>query len=137
MAGVFSQREISRHNSPNDAWVVVNGRVFDVSGFLPSHPGGLDVLTDHLGTDVGDALKSPEFHRHSDTAYEILEQCCIGVLEGSEVGPVDLPEVKGLLYFSSCCIVLKAGRWSERNQNKWKEEVKYIADMDGLHLYMN
>lgn len=85
MTGIFSKREVSLHNSPDDAWVVVNGRVFDVSGFLPSHPGGLDVLADHLGADVGNALKSPEFHQHSNTAYEILEQCCIGVLEGSEV----------------------------------------------------
>lgn len=85
MSQVFSKKEISRHNSQEDAWVVVDGRVYDVSGFLPSHPGGLDVLDGHLGTDVSDVLRSPDFHRHSGTAYQILDQCCIGVLSGAQL----------------------------------------------------
>lgn len=82
MAEVFCKEEISRHNSPNDAWVVLNGRVCDVTGFVRSHPGGLNVLEEHLGTDVSDILHSHDFHCHSRSAYEILDNCCIGILQG-------------------------------------------------------
>ena len=84
MARVHSNKEVSRHSSPRDAWVMVDGHVCDVSGFLHSHPGGLDVLDGRLGTDISDALRSPDFHRHSSTAFQILEQCRIGVLEGAQ-----------------------------------------------------
>jgi cytochrome b involved in lipid metabolism len=85
MTPAFSLKDVSRHCSEQDAWVVVDGRVYDVSGFLPSHPGGLDVLNGHLGTDVSEILRSPDYHRHSSTAYQILEQCCIGVLKDAQL----------------------------------------------------
>jgi 4-hydroxysphinganine ceramide fatty acyl 2-hydroxylase len=102
MTKVFSEKEVSRHNSPHDAWVVVDDRVCDVSGFVRSHPGGLDVLDGHLGTDISDLLRSPDYHRHSRSAYEILDQCCVGVLQGSQ------PRTR-------------ANEWSD-NYKKWKEE---------------
>ena len=84
MTQVFSKKEISRHCSQQDAWVVVDGCVYDVSGFLPSHPGGLGVLAGHLGTDISTVLRSPDFHLHSCVAYQILDHCCIGVVEGTQ-----------------------------------------------------
>ena len=83
----FSKEDISRHNSPHDAWVVVDGRVCDLTGFVRGHPGGLDVLEEHLGKDVSRVLRSPSFHRHSRAAFEILDQCCIGVLQGASRKP--------------------------------------------------
>ena len=82
MAKVFSWEEVAKHNSPGNAWVVVNDLVCDVTGFVRSHPGGLAVLEEHLGTDVSHLIRSPDVHRHSSSAYEILDQCCIGVLQG-------------------------------------------------------
>lgn len=34
-------KEISQHSSPESLWIVVNGRVFDMTAFAPSHPGGV------------------------------------------------------------------------------------------------
>ena len=84
MAKVISCEEVSKHNSLQDAWVVVDGRVCDVTGFVHAHPGGLDVLEGHLGKDVSHLIRSPNLHRHSRSAYKILDQCCIGVLQGAE-----------------------------------------------------
>ncbi|GAA5978153.1 hypothetical protein JCM21900_004312, partial [Sporobolomyces salmonicolor] len=36
----YSLEEVKQHNSKDDCWVVVNGRVLDVTKFLPDHPGG-------------------------------------------------------------------------------------------------
>lgn len=103
MTQVFSKKEISRHCSQQDAWVVVDGCVYDVSGFLPSHPGGLGVLAGHLGTDISTVLRSPDFHLHSCVAYQILDHCCIGVVEGTQPNTQD-------------------HKWSRGSRRKWKEE---------------
>jgi 4-hydroxysphinganine ceramide fatty acyl 2-hydroxylase len=103
MAKVLSCEEVSKHNSPQDAWVVVDGRVCDVTGFVHSHPGGLDVLEGRLGKDVSHLIRSPNLHLHSRSAYKILDQCCIGVLQGTEGAET------------------QAFEWSEKYK-KWKEE---------------
>ena len=36
---MISLEEIARHNTPDDLWVAVNGRVFDVTNFADLHPG--------------------------------------------------------------------------------------------------
>jgi hypothetical protein len=40
MARVVSVQEISKHNIPEDLWTVVNGAVYDLTEFVPEHPGG-------------------------------------------------------------------------------------------------
>lgn len=32
--------ELAKHNSPDDCWVVIHKRVYDVTNFMKSHPGG-------------------------------------------------------------------------------------------------
>jgi L-lactate dehydrogenase (cytochrome) len=40
MARVISVQEISKHNIPDDLWIVVDGTVYDLTEFAPEHPGG-------------------------------------------------------------------------------------------------
>merc|ERR1719283_288521 len=35
----FSMLDVAEHKTKDDCWVVVNGRVLDVTGFLSDHPG--------------------------------------------------------------------------------------------------
>jgi L-lactate dehydrogenase (cytochrome) len=37
---LVSVEEISKHNTPGDCWIVVNGKVWDITEFAPEHPGG-------------------------------------------------------------------------------------------------
>jgi hypothetical protein len=37
---LLSVSEISKHNSDADCWIVVDGQVWDITGFAPDHPGG-------------------------------------------------------------------------------------------------
>ena len=32
--------EIVQHRKPDDVWIVVNGKVYDMTNFAPLHPGG-------------------------------------------------------------------------------------------------
>jgi cytochrome b involved in lipid metabolism len=40
MAKQISTQEITKHAQENDIWIVVNGKVYDVTEFAPDHPGG-------------------------------------------------------------------------------------------------
>ncbi len=42
MAKKVSVDEIAAHNTPDDLWIVVDGRVYDLTAFAPRHPGGAD-----------------------------------------------------------------------------------------------
>lgn len=42
MAKIISVQEISRHNLPEDLWIVVNDHVYDMTEFTPEHPGGAE-----------------------------------------------------------------------------------------------
>ena len=46
----FSAAEVGRHNRPADCWVVVRGRVYDVTAWVPRHPGG-DLIFVKAGGD--------------------------------------------------------------------------------------
>jgi len=38
--GNLSKTEVSRHNSSADAWIIVDGKVYDVTTYVDLHPGG-------------------------------------------------------------------------------------------------
>ena len=37
-----SVAELDKHAKPDDCWIVVNGKVYDLTTFAPEHPGGAD-----------------------------------------------------------------------------------------------
>uniref|UniRef100_A0A7S0YUG8 Fatty acid 2-hydroxylase n=1 Tax=Hemiselmis tepida TaxID=464990 RepID=A0A7S0YUG8_9CRYP len=80
----FSWEEIRKHDSEGDAWVVMEGKVFNVSKFLNDHPGGSSIVMGHLGTDIGEVWDDEDYHSHSGSAKKILQKYCIGVVEGEE-----------------------------------------------------
>jgi hypothetical protein len=41
---VFTRGEVARHNTDEDLWVIINGRVYDLTVWLNFHPGGRDPL---------------------------------------------------------------------------------------------
>jgi cytochrome-b5 reductase len=44
--------EIRQHKSVHDGWIVLKGKVYNLSPYLPYHPGGETVLKQALGKDV-------------------------------------------------------------------------------------
>ncbi|NXN26954.1 CYB5B protein, partial [Nycticryphes semicollaris] len=72
--------EVGKRNSSREAWLVIHGRVYDVTRFLEEHPGGEEVLLEQAGKD---ATESFEDVGHSTDAREMLKQYYIG-----EIHPV-------------------------------------------------
>ena len=50
--------EIGRHNKPDDLWLVVDNRVYDVSKWAKHHPGGHLCMENVAGADATDAFEN-------------------------------------------------------------------------------
>eukprot|EP00871_Galdieria_phlegrea_P005879 jgi/Galph1/779/GphlegSOOS_G5572.1 len=74
----YSMLEVSQHCFRHDAWIVVNGKVYNVTDFLDDHPGGEDVIVKAAGKD---ATYDFDGVGHSSLAWQLLEIRCIGILK--------------------------------------------------------
>jgi 4-hydroxysphinganine ceramide fatty acyl 2-hydroxylase len=85
---IFTMEDVALHNSLDSCWVTRNGKVYDVTKFLPDHPGGDDFILNYAGQDIKDVMTNPVEHDHSDSAYEMLDEFLIGRI-GTDAGIVD------------------------------------------------
>lgn len=57
--GVVSMEEISQHNTLEDCWVIVDGKVYHLPYYWTQmHPGGQDIYKSTCGTDISEMFKS-------------------------------------------------------------------------------
>ena len=75
---IYTKEDVVSHQTSSNCWVVLKGKVYDVTGFLSDHPGGDEIILNHAGSDIENAMKDPSEHEHSDSAYEMLEEFVIG-----------------------------------------------------------
>ncbi|TKY61224.1 Cytochrome b5 isoform E [Spatholobus suberectus] len=72
--------EVAKHNHKKDCWIIVHGKVYDITPFLDDHPGGDEVL---LTATEKDATVDFEDVGHSDSAIEMMEKYFIGKVDTS------------------------------------------------------
>ncbi|KAK3159223.1 hypothetical protein QOZ80_2AG0147400 [Eleusine coracana subsp. coracana] len=72
----YTMSEVRRHTSPDSAWIIVHGHVYDCTGFLKDHPGGADSILINAGTDCTEEFDAI----HSDKARGLLEMYRVGEL---------------------------------------------------------
>ena len=44
--------EVAKHDKPDDCWMVIKKKVYDLSKFANEHPGGSAYITDCAGKEV-------------------------------------------------------------------------------------
>uniref|UniRef100_A0A182N698 Cytochrome b5 heme-binding domain-containing protein n=1 Tax=Anopheles dirus TaxID=7168 RepID=A0A182N698_9DIPT len=73
----YSLAEVAQHNKPDDVWMVIHDKVYDVTKFLSEHPGGEEVLVEYAGKEA-----TAEFDDvgHSSDAKEQMKQFLVGEL---------------------------------------------------------
>ncbi|XP_035223745.1 cytochrome b5 reductase 4-like isoform X2 [Stegodyphus dumicola] len=75
-----SSRELAKHNSKEDAWIALKGKVYNITHYLEYHPGGEDELMRGAGRDATDLFN--QVHRWVN-AESMLQKCFVGVLKKS------------------------------------------------------
>ena len=69
--------EVRKHNTRHDAWMVLRGKVYNITRYLAFHPGSVEELMRAAGDDG--TLAFDEVHPWVN-ADAMLEPCCIGWL---------------------------------------------------------
>ena len=73
----ITMAEVRKHNLEEDLWIVVDGKVYDSTEYLPSHPGGPKYVIEQAGEESTKAFIAA----HSLAAREQLEDLFIGYLD--------------------------------------------------------
>ncbi|KIW95438.1 uncharacterized protein Z519_04022 [Cladophialophora bantiana CBS 173.52] len=74
----YSSKDVCAHTSDNDLWIVIrNKAVYDVTGYLEEHPGGVEILKECAGTDATEAFEDVG---HSERAWAAMESLIVGEL---------------------------------------------------------
>lgn len=46
---MFTKAEVARHGTASDCWVYIGRNVYDMTAYLPRHPGGADEIAPYCG----------------------------------------------------------------------------------------
>jgi len=85
----LTYNDVAIHRNPNDYYIVIHAKVYNISSFIDDHPGGEEVLKDVAG---GDATEAFEDVGHSPEALNILATLRIGDLKkqaGNSAAPTE------------------------------------------------
>lgn len=52
----YTADEVSKHNKLDDNWIIVEGKVYDISAWSHKHPGGTMTLIGTAGKDATDIV---------------------------------------------------------------------------------
>lgn len=88
---VYSSQEVLSHNRPEDCWLIIHGRVYDVTSWIPHHPGG-PLIYVNAGKDSTQLFDS----YHPLYVRKMLERYCIGEFKQAAVD--ECPESASISY---------------------------------------
>lgn len=76
--------QVAEHNSKESCWVIIHGRAYDVTEFMPEHPGGPKIILKYAGKD---ATEEYEPIHPPDTLDKYLDK-------SKHLGEVDMKTVE-------------------------------------------
>jgi cytochrome b involved in lipid metabolism len=77
----FTKAVIATHNSSTSCWLLIAGRVYDVTPYLRNHPGGSRTILPWCGKESTQAFATEDGRgEHSPDAYAQLKPFDIGAL---------------------------------------------------------
>ncbi|KAA3456791.1 cytochrome b5-like [Gossypium australe] len=79
---IHTFEEVAKHNKGEDCWLIISGKVYDVTPFMADHPGGGEVLLSATGKD---GTNDFEDIGHSEDAREMMEKYYIGEIDAETV----------------------------------------------------
>ena len=72
----YSKEEVAKHNTEKDCWVILNGKVYNVTEFLPDHPGGKKAIVLYAGKDASEEFNM--LHAANVLTKYLPKEACLG-----------------------------------------------------------
>ena len=73
---VITAQEVAKHNS-HDCWMIIEGKVYNLSKYMDKHPAGMDAIMSSCGKDATEAFNN---HHRKRKTKEALKEFYIGEL---------------------------------------------------------
>lgn len=89
LAVTYTAAEVSQHNTASDCWTIINGKVYNLTSFIASHPGGQSAITSICGIDGSSAFNA--MHLGNGTVNTALASLYIGDLATVDSTPPSVP----------------------------------------------
>ena len=77
----LSFAEVKKHNSKQDCWSIVNGKVYKLTSYVAKHPGGSGVISNICGKDGTNAFANQ--HGSSSKPNNTLDSFLLGSLNST------------------------------------------------------
>ena len=87
---IFTAEDVAEHKTAESTWVTYKDRVYDITQFLPDHPGGDDIVLKYAGKAVDEIMKDPLEHEHSDTGV-LCQSSCNNTSGSASAGCLSVP----------------------------------------------
>lgn len=115
-AGSLNTAEVAKHSRVSDCWIIVSGMVYNVTEYLPFHPGGQSTITPHCGKEATVAFETMDGEgSHSATAYQMLDNYYVGILVGGNTS--DTTTSTDVNTATQTCRSFSYTAWSECSVN--------------------
>ncbi len=77
-APVYTEAQVAENDSQESCWTIIDGTVYDITEYVPRHPGGISEILSICGEDGSAAFASVP--NHAGGARSILASFEIGTL---------------------------------------------------------
>ncbi len=86
---VLNMTEIAKHNKSSDCFLLISGKVYNITSFFGSHPGGNGVMAATCGTDATDAYMTKDPNATSTAGGKNHSSNATGMLAAYFIGNVN------------------------------------------------
>lgn len=113
----FTLDECKKHASDKDCWLVVHGKVYNVTDFLEEHPGGYDIILTSAGgrgameRRAKCCVNAPAVTMLGSSSVSVIITCTL--LLHAQLGGQPAVSAVGCPNHQCCCC---AGAWSPVNR---------------------
>lgn len=71
--------DVAQHAKEEDCWMAINGRVYDLTAYIPEHPSRPAIILPWCGKEASEAYRTKMKEKpHSSMANQLLESYEIG-----------------------------------------------------------
>ncbi|URD90172.1 Cytochrome b5-like Heme/Steroid binding domain [Musa troglodytarum] len=116
---IYHFDEVAKHKGAKDCWLIISGKVYDVTQFMDEHPGGDDVL---LAASGKDATNDFEDIGHSNAAREMMDKYYIGKIDIS-TSPTKVTYVQKQQLSNVESQKAPRPRWRRATDHQWEAHV--------------